>query len=292
MSLFELPFLCFVNCSQLSFTMSSSASGPSRISERLQKKSVAKRSQRKPPANRLPVAKQKRPVAASLTRTFPTLATMSDSSDSSSLASVVRVKFRKWQKLDDEYPLALFHVRFWGKSMEDEEEEWRKAQPQIEGQPEDEDEGRYEGKGKGRAIDEDEDKAMEVEYEGKGKGRAIDQDEGKGTIDQDDNETMEEDELEGEATDEDEDDIPGCYPFSVGIEDITVWIRADYIRVYEAVEDHYKKALKRSGRTPSAVVTGQPGIGESHYSLSPCSTQNRALRQELLDILCRSSPPR
>jgi hypothetical protein len=215
-------------------------------------------------------------------------------SDSSSLASVVRVKSRQWQKLDDEYPLALFHVRFWGMSMEDEEEEWRKAQPQREGRPEEEDEGRYEGKGKGRAIDEDKDEAMEVEkYEGKGKGRAIDEDEGKGrAIDKDDNETMEEDELEGEATDEDEDDIPGCYPFSVGIEDITVWIRADYIRVYEALEDYYKKAMKRSGRTPSAVVTGQPGIGESRYSLPLCRAQNCALRQEFLDILCRSSPPR
>src|SRR6202042_1636592 len=128
---------------------------------------VAKRSQKKPLANRSPVAKQKRPVAVtSPTRTFPTLATMSDSS---SLASVVRVKSRKWQKLDDE-PLALFHARFWGKSMEDEEKEWRKAQPQIEGQPEDEDEGMYEGKGKGRAVDEDGDEAMEAEeYEDKGK---------------------------------------------------------------------------------------------------------------------------
>ena len=80
---------------------------------------------------------------------------------------------------------------------------------------------------------------------------------------------MEEDELEGEATDEDEDGIPGCYPFSVGIEDITVWIRADYICVYEALEDYYKKAMKQSGRTPSAVVTGQPGIGESRYFASP-----------------------
>ena len=121
--LYTLPLLERSTFSrQLPFTMSSSASGPSRRSERLQKKSVAKRSQKKPLANRLPVAKQKRPVAvASPTRTFPTLATMSDSS---SLASVVRVKFRKWQKLDDEYPLALFHARFWGKSMEDEEEEW------------------------------------------------------------------------------------------------------------------------------------------------------------------------
>ena len=227
--LYTLPLLERSTFSrQLSFSMSSSTSGPSRKSERLHQKSVAKRSQKKPLANRL------QPVTP--TRT------------SSSLASVVHVKFRKWQKLVDRHPLALFHARFWGKSMEDEEEEWRKAQPQIEGQPEDEDEGRYEDKGKGRAIDED-----------AGKGRAIDKD---------DNETMEEDELEGEATDDDDDDIPGCYPFSVGIEDITVWIRADYIRVYEALEDYYNKALKRSGRTPSAVVTGQPGIGLSRYFAS------------------------
>jgi hypothetical protein len=136
-------------------------------------------------------------------------------SDSSSLASVVHVTFRTWRKVPDEHLLALFHRKFWGKSMEDEEEEWQKAQPQIEGQPEDEDEDRYEGKG--RVIDED---------EGKGNGRAIDED---------DNEAMEEDELEGEATDEDEDDIPGCYPFSVGIEDTTVWIRADYMRLFRII---------------------------------------------------------
>jgi len=140
-------------------------------------------------------------------------------SDSSSLASVVRVKFRKWQKLADKYPLALFHARFWGKNMKDEEEEWRKAQPQIEGQPEDKDGGRYEGKGKGRVIDEDEDEAMD------------------------------EDGFEGEATDEDEDEdvIPGCYPFSVGIEGITVWVRADYIRIFEALQDYYEKTAKQSG---------------------------------------------
>ena len=209
----------------------SSSAGPSRKSERLQQKPVAMRSQQ-------PLAKRtvKRNTVTSPTSTFPILATMSDSS---SLASVVRVNFRKkWQKLADGYSLALFHARFWGKSMKDEEEEWRKAQPHIEGQPEDEDESRYEGKGKGRMIDEDEDEAMD------------------------------EDELEGEATDEDEDAIPGCYPFIVGIEGMTVWIRADYIRIFEALQDFYEKAAKQSGRTPSAVVTGQPGIGKSRYFAS------------------------
>jgi hypothetical protein len=154
--------------------------------------------------------------------------------------------------------------------MEDEEEEWQKTQTQIEGQPEDEGKDGY--KGSGGAIGEDDNEAMEVEeYEGKGKGRVIDEDEGKGkgrAINEDDNEAMDEDELDGEATDEDDDIVPGCYPFSVGIENITVWIRPDYIRVYEALQDYYEKATKQSGRTPSAVVTGQPGNGESYFAPS------------------------
>jgi hypothetical protein len=151
--------------------------------------------------------------------------------------------------------------------MEDEKEEWQKSQTQLE----DENEDGHEGSG--GAIGEDDDEAMEVEgYEGKGKGREIDEDEGKWkgrVIDEDDTEAMDEDELEGEATDEDDDVVPGCYPFSVGIENITVWIRSDYIRLYKALEDYYEKATKQRGRTPSVVVTGQPGIGESRYFASP-----------------------
>ena len=127
--------------------MSSSTSRPSRKSQRFQKHPVAKRSQQKVLAKGLPVAEQKGPVAAtSPTSTFPILGTMSDSS---SPASVLRVKFRKWQKLADDYPRSV-SCEVLGKSMKDEEAEWRKAHPQIEGQPEDKDEGKYEGKGKGR----------------------------------------------------------------------------------------------------------------------------------------------
>ena len=79
---------------------------------------------------------------------------------------------------------------------------------------------------------------------------------------------MYEDGLEGEATDNDEDDIPGCYPFGIGIEGITVWIRTDYIWIFEALQHYYEMTAKQSGRTPSAVVTGQPGIGGSRYFAS------------------------
>ena len=70
----------------------------------------------------------------------------------SELTSVVRVC--TWPKVDDQYPIALFHKKFWGKSMEDEEAEWRKTQTQTqiggqdrhEAMEEDEDQGR-EGQG-------------------------------------------------------------------------------------------------------------------------------------------------
>jgi hypothetical protein len=43
-------------------------------------------------------------------------------SEASSLNSVVRVQ--TWLKIDDDVPLAMFHEKFWGKSMKDEEAEW------------------------------------------------------------------------------------------------------------------------------------------------------------------------
>jgi hypothetical protein len=101
------------------------------------------------------------------------------------------------------------------------------------------------------------------------RGRAIDEDEDK---------AMDEVELEGEATDEDEDVIPGCYPFSVGIEGITVWIRADYIRIFEiitkrlrnrAVEHHLLWSL--DNRVLVSLAT----------SLPLCSAQNRASRKKV-----------
>ena len=213
--------------------MSSGSPGPSRRSERLPKKPRLAE------------------VTSPTTRTSLTLATKVPTTHPSSLASVVHKEFRTWRKIPTGHLLASYHQRFWGKSMEDEEKEWQKTQTQIEGQLEGEDEG------SGRAIGEDDNEIVKVEeYEGKGKGRVINED---------DTEAMDEDKLEGEATDEDDDVIPGCYPFSVGIENITVWIRADYIRLYKALEDYYEQATKQKGRTPSAVVTGQPGIGESRY---------------------------
>jgi hypothetical protein len=156
----------------------------------------------------------------------------------SSLASVVRVQ--TYLKIDDDTPLARFYRKFWGKSMEDEEAEWQKGQTQIGGQPEDEDQDGYE--------------AM-VQDQDQGKRKATDKC-GDDVMN----------EGEGEATDEDDDILPGCYDLDISIDGMapsSLWIRADYIRIYNFFQAHYDKHAHPMARAPSAVLTGQPGIGES-----------------------------
>src|SRR6266576_5111696 len=48
-------------------------------------------------------------------------------SSESSLTSVVYIPqcLEKWERFDDHYPLAQLHSRFWGTSMQEEEEAWR-----------------------------------------------------------------------------------------------------------------------------------------------------------------------
>lgn len=73
---------------------------------------------------------------------------------------------------------------------------------------------------------------------------------------------------EGEDDDDDDDFIKGCYSLDIdidGSETSRFWIRAEYIRIYEAVEIWYNfiESSRFSGRAPAAIITGQPGIGES-----------------------------
>ena len=67
-----------------------------------------------------------------------------------------------------------------------------------------------------------------------------------------------------EGEDDDDDFIKGCYDID-GSETSRFWIRAEYIRIYEAVEIWYNfiESSRFSGRAPAAIITGQPGIGES-----------------------------
>ena len=135
--------------------------------------------------------------------------------------------FVQWSSnlLPKDHLLALFHAKFWGKSMVEEEQEWRNAQrptPAIGGE--------LGGDGVER-VDEDVDERMD----------------------------------EGERTELDDDIPPGCYVLDIGIPGLgfpKIWIRADYKRIYDALEGFYNQTAQEPGRAPSAVVTGQPGIGE------------------------------
>jgi hypothetical protein len=136
--------------------------------------------------------------------------------------------FADWTSnlLPNDLPLSRLHAKFWGKSMVDDEHEWRKSQPVAE-----------------ECMDDGEDALM-----------AGIEDEVMEATDGDEEEAEDE---------EDEDLIPGCYFLDMSVAGIepSIWIRADYIRIYDRLEAHYAKVGSR-GRAPAAVLTGQPGIGE------------------------------
>ena len=91
----------------------------------------------------------------------------------------------------------------------------------------------------------------------------------------------------GDEDERDDDYVPGCYELDIGENPFLwrskIWVRADYIRVYEAIESRYNFCYF-SNTPQSVVLTGHPGTGEcgrpickhSHLSstkekLSACS---------------------
>jgi hypothetical protein len=73
-------------------------------------------------------------------------------------------------------------------------------------------------------------------------------------------------EHQGSEDNKDNDIIPGCYLMDFGLEGLgnrRIWVRADYVRIYDYAEFHYNKKSYPPNQAPSMVVTGQPGIGAS-----------------------------
>jgi hypothetical protein len=80
--------------------------------------------------------------------------------------------------------------------------------------------------------------------------------------DQDGDDHMDED---WEGADLRSDITPGCHVLDINIDGIEyprIWVRAEYLRIYDFLEDCYNDAVEKPGRAPGAVLTGQPGIGE------------------------------
>jgi hypothetical protein len=84
---------------------------------------------------------------------------------------------------------------------------------------------------------------------------------------------------DGQHMDDDEDRSelgPGCFILDFNIEPFPInqlWVRKDYIRMYDHCDRHVKNRLNAELQEevlpfpPSAVITGQPGIGEYFSSL-------------------------
>jgi hypothetical protein len=90
------------------------------------------------------------------------------------------VAVKTWPKVRDDHPLALFFRKFWGKSMEDEEAEWQKA----EAKDQDGHEAMEEEEDNGEATDKKDDEAI-LEDEGEVDEEAIDMDKGEGEDEED-----------------------------------------------------------------------------------------------------------
>jgi len=55
----------------------------------------------------------------------------------------------------------------------------------------------------------------------------------------------------------------GCYVLDIGMQGIRlkkIWVRADYVRMYDLCNEEYEKAERQA---PSVVITGQSGVGKS-----------------------------
>ena len=72
------------------------------------------------------------------------------------------------------------------------------------------------------------------------------------------------DEGVNEEDESDDDIIEGCHFLKIDIEDFKyplIWVRAEYIRMYNALEAHYRVPVCPY-LAPAVIITGQPGIGE------------------------------
>lgn len=67
-----------------------------------------------------------------------------------------------------------------------------------------------------------------------------------------------------ELTDTDESEVVrGCFRLDLGHHfDSKLWVRKDYIRIYDYCVNRYEHVRNKLRKAPSVVITGQPGLGE------------------------------
>ena len=172
---------------------------------------------------------------------------------------------RPWPRLlNGDGPLALLHAKFWGTSMAAEEQQWLNAQQASPAT----------GSGLGLRDQEGEEHMDAVGNE-KMQTAGVDET----VVD----ETMD----EATTMDPDDDIISGCYMLDIDIKGLRLsklWIRAEYIRVFNFVNVYHDRPTV-AGKAPCVVVTGQPGIGELVASSDCFENDTVAYRQECMGLL-------
>ncbi|KAF8235604.1 hypothetical protein L208DRAFT_739268 [Tricholoma matsutake] len=69
-----------------------------------------------------------------------------------------------------------------------------------------------------------------------------------------------------DVDDVDDNIIPGCYALNIDVEGLElskIWIRADYIRVYNSLDSLRDVTTASIFQRVGAILTGEPGIGKS-----------------------------
>jgi len=110
--------------------------------------------------------------------------------------------------------------------------------------------------GKLKDIGEDESELVEAQVHGKHKD--VNEDESELVGVHDELEDIEESEV-----------AQGCFSLELGIPGLRIsklWVRKDYLRIYDHCHEHCEEVRKAEHLSPSAIITGQPGVGECFSS--------------------------
>jgi hypothetical protein len=111
------------------------------------------------------------------------------------------------------------------------------------------------------------------EFHSKYWGQSIDQDESEWRAKQaDDQPTQPTDNMADDQPAQPTDDMDvderqpvlGCFSLNLDIRlrPSRLWVREDYVRLYDRCDAYYNEAMGLVHNRPSVVITGQPGIGE------------------------------
>jgi hypothetical protein len=77
---------------------------------------------------------------------------------------------------------------------------------------------------------------------------------------------------------------PGCCALHLGVDTVTsnLWVRQDYIRIYDFCRDRYAKGpSSKTERPRSVIITGQPGIGVLLSSAASCALSNNPSHEKV-----------